>query len=102
MTPGDGALWLAIGAMGLVTLVTRVGGVYLGRFVPRTAFARRFLDHLPATLLLSIAVPSVFSGEPAQAAGAVVTLLLAARRANLIVAMAAGMLTVAALRALAA
>jgi uncharacterized membrane protein len=85
--------------MGLVTLATRVGGVYLGRFVPSTAFWKRFLDHLPATLLLSIAVPSVFGGEPAQAVGAAVTFAVAARRVNLIIAMAAGMATVALMRA---
>lgn len=100
MTPDEQFVWLAIGAMGLVTLVTRVGGVYLGRFVPTTPFWRRFLDHLPATLLLAIAVPSVFSGEAAQVAGAALTLVLAARRLNLIVAMAGGMAVVALLRAI--
>ncbi|MEZ5650055.1 MAG: AzlD domain-containing protein [Burkholderiaceae bacterium] len=93
-------VWLAIATMGLVTLATRVGGVYLGRFVPSTPFWRRFLDHLPATLLLSIAVPTIFGGEVEQVLGAVVTFVLAARRVNLIFAMAGGMAVVAAMRAI--
>ena len=101
MTPDDAFVWWAIAAMGLVTLGTRVGGVYLGRFMPGTLFWRRFLDHLPATLLLAIAVPTIFSGEPAQVLGAIVTLVMAARRLNLIFAMLGGMAVVALLRALA-
>ncbi|MEZ5726691.1 MAG: AzlD domain-containing protein [Burkholderiaceae bacterium] len=93
-------MWVAIGAMGVVTLLTRVGGVYLGRFMPTTPFWRRFLDHLPATLLLAIAVPTVFGGEPAQTLGAIATFALATRRLNLVVTMAGGMAVVAALRAL--
>ena len=93
--------WLAIGLIGLVSYLTRVIGVPIAAWIPKTAFWQRFFESLPSCLLVSIAVPSFVSGRPAEMAGALVTLLLAMRKLNLIVAMIGGILTVAAWRSLA-
>ncbi|MEZ5740737.1 MAG: AzlD domain-containing protein [Burkholderiaceae bacterium] len=92
--------WVAIGLLGLVTLATRVGGVYLGRFLPSTPFWQRFLQQLPSTLLVAIALPAFLHGEAAQLVAAAVTLLVATRRVNLVIVMAIGMASVALMRAI--
>ena len=94
MMPLDKA-WLAIALLGFVSYLTRIIGVPLAGWIPRTAFWQRFFASLPSCLLVSIAIPSFVSGRPAEMAGALVTLLLAMRKMNLIVAMSGGILTVA-------
>lgn len=90
--------WLAIVLIGLVTFFTRVGGVGLANWIPQTPFWQRLLGHLPATLLVSIALPAFVTGNVATTVAAVVTLLVATARSNLVLCMAAGMATVALLR----
>jgi len=87
--------WIAICLLGIVSYMTRVIGVPLAGWIPQTAFWRRFFASLPSCLLVSIAIPSFVSGRPAEMVGALVTLLLAMRKMNLIVAMSGGILTVA-------
>lgn len=99
MSPEDFS-WLAIGLLGLVTLATRVGGASLGRFLPSTPFWQRFLQQLPSTLLVAIALPAFLHGESAQLVAAAVTLAVATRRLNLVFVMAIGMATVAMMRAI--
>ncbi len=94
--------WTAIVLLGIVSYFTRVGGVTLARWIPRTLFWERFFSTLPSTLLVAISVPSFVSGRPDLIAGAVVTLVLATRKINLILSMSGGILTVALWRLFAA
>ncbi|MGH1360486.1 MAG: AzlD domain-containing protein [Burkholderiaceae bacterium] len=92
--------WLAIGLLGLVSYFSRVAGVTLAQWIPQTSFWQRFFATLPSTLLVAIATPSFVSGEIDLIAGAVVTLGLAIRKLNLIVAMSGGVIVVALIRLL--
>ena len=90
--------WIVIGLMGLVTLFTRLAGVGLAGWIPETPFWQRFLNHLPATLLVAISVPAFLSGDFVLTAGAAVTLVVAAFGLQLVTCMAIGVGTVALLR----
>lgn len=90
--------WLAIALMGLVTLVTRVAGVGMARWIPRTLFWQRFMNHLPTTLLVAIAVPAFMSGDPAMTLAAGITALVAMSGLNLVVCMTVGVGCIALLR----
>jgi uncharacterized membrane protein len=92
--------WIAIGLLGVVAAFTRIAGVRLARWIPQTFFWRRFMHHLPATLLAAVAVPSFVTGDVAVTAAAALTLIVAACRFNLVVSMAVGVATVAGLRAI--
>ena len=90
--------WLVIGLMGIVTLTTRVAGVAMARWIPQTPFWQRFMNYLPATLLVAIAVPSFATGDLPLSVAAVLTLVFAAYRFNLIVSMGVGVMAVALMR----
>src|SRR3954468_7326338 len=92
--------WAVIGLMGLVTLTTRVAGVAMARWIPQTPFYERFMTYLPATLLVAIAVPSFATGDIPLTIAAVLTLIFAACRFNLVVSMGVGVAAVALLRRL--
>jgi uncharacterized membrane protein len=93
--------WVAIGLMGLVTLLTRVTGVGLARWIPKTPFWERFVHHLPTTLLVSIAVPAFANGDLILMLAALVTLMAAMLGLPLVVCMAIGIASVALQRLLA-
>lgn len=90
--------WLAIGLMGLVTFATRVAGVGLADWIPKTPFWRRCVGYLPTTLLVAIATPAFASGDVALTLAAAATLVAAAFGVHLVACMAMGMATVALLR----
>ena len=98
---GEWQAWTTILLLGMVTLFTRVAGVVAARWIPQSPFAQRFFRYLPGTLLITLAVPPLSSGEPAQIAGVVAVLAVAMRGASVVVAMLIGMAVVAAVRALA-
>jgi uncharacterized membrane protein len=93
--------WVAIGLMGLVTLLTRVTGVGLARWIPKTPFWERFVHHLPTTLLVAIAVPAFANGDLVLTLAALVTLTAAMFGLPLVVCMMMGIATVALQRLLA-
>jgi uncharacterized membrane protein len=92
--------WIAIGLMGIVTFVTRVAGVGLAKWIPQTPFWRRFVNYLPATLLVAIAAPVFASGDLALTLAAALTLLCALSGLHLVACMGVGMAAVALLRLL--
>jgi uncharacterized membrane protein len=93
--------WLVIGMLGIVAASTRIAGVQLARWIPRTPFWQRFMNYLPATLLAAVAVPSFVTGDSAITTAAAVTLVVAAFRFNLAISMTVGVATVALLRSFA-
>src|SRR3954452_681687 len=90
--------WTVIGLMGLVTLTTRVAGVGMARWIPQTPFWQRFMNYLPATLLVAIAAPSFATGDLPLTVAAVLTLVFAAYHFNLVVSMGVGVMAVALMR----
>lgn len=60
---------VAILVMGVVTYLTRVGGIWLVAFVPVTGKVERFLHHLSGSVLAALTVSVAFSGDAARAAG---------------------------------
>jgi uncharacterized membrane protein len=89
---------IAILAMAVATYATRIGGILLGGYLPKTGRVRRALDALPAAVLTAVIAPAVIAG-PAEMMAAALT-LVAALRLPMIVAVLVGMGSVAILRAL--
>ncbi len=52
----------AILVMALVTYLTRVGGFWLMSLVPEGGFVRRWLHHLPGSVLIAILAPMALEG----------------------------------------
>jgi uncharacterized membrane protein len=89
---------IAIVAMAVATYATRIGGILLGGYLPKTGRVRQALDALPAAVLTAVIAPAVIGG-PAEMIAAALT-LVAALRLPMIVAVLVGMGSVAILRAL--
>ncbi len=81
------AILLAAG----VTYALRLGGLLLADRLPKSGPARRFLDTLPGTLLLSLTVPGALHAGIAGMLGLAACLLVYLRSRNLLLTMAAGM-----------
>lgn len=90
---------LVLFGMAAVTYLTRVGGLWLiGRIQP-TPFLERWLRHIPGAVLMAIIAPVILTSGPAELAGAAATVLTAARTKNVLLAMVAGVVVVALVRA---
>jgi uncharacterized membrane protein len=87
---------IAILAMAVATYATRIGGILLGGYLPKTGRVRQALDALPAAVLTAVIAPAVIAG-PAEMIAAALT-LVAALRLPMIVAVLVGMGSVAILR----
>jgi uncharacterized membrane protein len=88
---------LAILAMAVATYATRLGGMLLGGYLPKTGRVRQALDALPAAVLTAVIAPALIAGS-AELIAAGLT-LLAALRLPMIAAVLVGMGSVATLRA---
>ncbi len=88
---------LAILVMAVATYATRIGGMLLGGYLPKTGRVRQALDALPAAVLTAVIAPDVMAGSAEMIAAALT--LLAALRLPMIVAVLVGMGSVAILRA---
>lgn len=100
-------LLLTIAAMGVATYLTRAPLLLLLARRRLPGWLERYFAALPIALLTALAVPLVVlaGGRPVspwdpQVAGAVVVALVARRTGNLLLAVAAGVVLVAGLRAL--
>ncbi|MEW5774507.1 MAG: AzlD domain-containing protein [Thermodesulfobacteriota bacterium] len=89
---------LAIGGMALATYLTRAAGLFVATRVRLTPRAEAFLQGIPGAVLISIVLPGLTRGGPAEWAAAAVSLGLALKTRNLLVAMLAGVAVVWALR----
>jgi uncharacterized membrane protein len=70
---------IAILAMAAATYATRVGGLWLLRFVHVTPRVRASLDALPVAVLTAVIAPSLMKGGPADMIAAAITSLAASR-----------------------
>lgn len=81
-----------------VTYALRLGGLLLADRLPKTGPARRFLDALPGTLLISLTLPGALHAGLPGAVGLATCLLVYLRSKNLLLTMAVGMAAVVVLR----
>jgi len=85
-----GAIPAILLASGL-TYGLRLGGLLLADRLPKSGPARRFLDCLPGTILLSLVVPGALHAGVEGMIGLGACLLVFLRTRNLLLTMAAGM-----------
>ena len=90
---------LAIVAMAIATIATRIGGLVLIRFVTIGETQKRALEAIPPAVLMAVIAPTVLVTGPAETSATVVTALVA-MRLPLLAAVAAGVVTVAIFRML--
>ena len=69
----------AIVAMAVVTYATRIGGLWLLRFVKVTPLVQTSLDALPVAVLTAVIAPSLIKGGAPDMIAAALTLLAASR-----------------------
>ena len=76
---------VAIALMGVVTYLTRAGGVWLVDIVRTTPRLQRFLHHLSGSILAALTVTVAFSGDAARLTGVIAACaaMLVTRRAFL-------------------
>ncbi|HBG18411.1 MAG: hypothetical protein A2X81_12615 [Desulfobacterales bacterium GWB2_56_26] len=89
----DGAVQAILLTAG-ITYALRLGGLLLADRLPRIGPARRFLDCLPGTILLSLTVPGALHAGVEGIIGLGACLLIFWRTRNLLLTMAAGMIGV--------
>jgi|SRR6266508_1345162 len=87
----------AILVMAVATYATRLGGMLIGGYLPKTGRVRQALDALPAAVLTAVIAPAVIAGSAEMIAAALA--LVAALRLPMIAAVLVGMGSVAILRA---
>jgi uncharacterized membrane protein len=81
-----------------ITYSLRLGGLLLADRLPKAGPARRFLDSLPGTILLSLTVPEALHSGFEGMLGLAACLFVYLRSKNLLLTMAAGMFGVWLLR----
>lgn len=98
-------IWLAIGGAGLATYLIRSIPLALRLTRPIPPRLARYLDALPVAILAALVGPAILVPRGAltggaEPAAALAVILVVAWRRNLLAGVIAGVLTVAALRAL--
>ena len=97
----DFPVLITIIGMALATYTTRAGGLWLLGRVRLTKGVEAWLRDLPGAVLVALVAPTVFTAGIAEALASLVTVLVAARTRNLLLAMVCGVALVWALRTLA-
>ena len=95
----DANTLLAIIGMALATYLTRIAGLWLLQLANVEGRARSAMDALPPAVLMAVIAPTVLATGLAETLAAAIT-VMAAFRLPLLVAVAAGVASVVALRAL--
>jgi len=88
---------LAILAMAAATVLTRMSGLFLLRYVEMTEQTRTAIEAIPPAVLMAVIAPTAFATGWAETAASLVT-ALAARRLPMLASVAVGVATVAILR----
>jgi uncharacterized membrane protein len=95
----DPNTFLAIVAMAAATVLTRIAGLVLIRFVTIGPQQRRALEAIPPAVLMAVIAPTAVATGPAETLATVAT-AIAATRLPLLAAVAIGVFVVAIGRAL--
>ncbi|MFC0809394.1 AzlD family protein [Ensifer sp. P24N7] len=88
---------LAILAMAVATVLTRIGGLVLIRFVTIGPKQKRALEAIPPAVLMAVIAPTALVTGPAETLATLATALVATRL-PLLAAVAAGVIVVAVVR----
>ena len=88
---------LAIAAMALATVLTRLAGLLLIRYVVLDGAARTAIGAIPPAVLMAVVAPTALATGPAETIACAVT-AVAAVRLPMLAAVAAGVACVAVLR----
>ncbi|MDF0699363.1 AzlD domain-containing protein [Rhizobium sp. MC63] len=89
----------AILAMAAATILTRVSGLFLLRYVSLDRGRRKAIESIPPAVLMAVVAPTAFATGIAESAACAVA-ALAALRLPMLVSVAAGVFCVAVLRAI--
>ncbi|WP_331373892.1 AzlD family protein [Sinorhizobium chiapasense] len=95
----DPNVFLAILAMAAATVLTRISGLLLIRFVTIGPQQRKALEAIPPAVLMAVIAPTALVTGPAETLAAFAT-ALAATRLPLLASVATGVIVVAVARAL--
>ena len=98
--PNDTPALLTILGMALVTYITRAGGLWLMSFVTPSPRVEAWLRQIPGAVLVAIAAPTVLASSLSETLASLVTVLVAWRTKNVLVAMIVGVAAVWILRRL--
>jgi uncharacterized membrane protein len=93
----DPHTFLAIAAMAVATVLTRLGGLVLIRFVTIGPKQKRALEAIPPAVLMAVIAPTALVTGPAETLATLATALVATRL-PLLAAVAAGVIVVAVAR----
>ena len=85
---------LVIVGMALVTYLTRMSGLWLLSRLTLSQRMKAWSGYLPGTVIVAIVAPSVLTTSVAETGAAAITLLVAARTRNVLLAMLVGVGTV--------
>lgn len=85
-------------AMAAVTVVTKVGGLWLVRHVEVSERLEAGLEVLPGAIVIAVLGPELASGGPAEWGAGAVVLLVMWRTESILLALVAGVLSVVAFR----
>ncbi|MFP4083637.1 MAG: AzlD family protein [Desulfonatronovibrio sp.] len=84
--------------MTAATYFTRAGGLFIVSRITPSPRVRAFLNHVPASILVAIIVPTLAGKGPAEIIAASMAALAAVFTRNLIISLLAGLVTVSLLR----
>src|SRR4051794_19557650 len=96
--PNDTLALLTILGMALVTYLTRAGGLWLMSLVTPSPRVEAWLRQIPGAVLVAIVAPTVLASSLAETLASLVTVLVAWRTKNVLVAMIVGVAAVWILR----
>jgi len=96
--PNDTPALLTILGMALVTYLTRAGGLWLMSFVTPSPRVEAWLRQIPGAVLVAIVAPTVLASSLAETLASLITVLVAWRTKNVLVAMIVGVAAVGILR----
>ena len=91
---------VAILGMAAVTYAMRAGGFWLMRWMPMSRGMEAWLRHIPGAILVALVAPMVAAGGWPELAGVAAAIVVMRVTRQDVAAIAAGILTVALLRAL--
>jgi uncharacterized membrane protein len=89
---------ITIVCMGLATYAMRIGGFWLVKRLPPSPRVTAWMRNIPGAVLISLIAPTAFSSGLAETLAMLVTVLIALRTKQVLVAMFAGVIAVWLLR----
>ncbi|GHO46607.1 AzlD family protein [Ktedonospora formicarum] len=86
--------FLTILGMGVATYLTRIGGIWLMTYIRLSGRLKGWMNALPGAILVALIAPSVFTTNIADMGAALVTLFIAVKTRNVLLAMLVGWISV--------